>query len=677
MAITHRNVVSMVLDRCWLGGNQERVLFHAPHAFDASTYELWVPLLQGGRVVVTPPTDVDAPVLRSLIAREGITAVHVTAGLFRVIAEADPECFAGVREVLTGGDVVSPTAVCSVLDALPGVVVRHLYGPTEITLAATQYPVSSSDQVPPHALPIGRPMDNTRIYVLDNALRLVPEGVVGELYIASEGLARGYVNRPGLTAERFIADPFGPPGSRMYRTGDLARWNAAGTLEFAGRVDDQVKVRGFRVEPGEIEAVVMRHPQVSQAAVVVREDRAGDKRLIAYVVQAPEDAAADVDVDPADVQAFVGASLPEYMVPAAVVVLNALPLTSNGKLDRHALPAPAARVSGSVRGPRTAREEILCGLFAQILDVPQVGIDDGFFELGGHSLAAARLMARVRSTFGVELPLRVMFESPTVEGIARRIEHGLSEVAFGALLALRASGDLTPLFCVHPALGFGWSYAALLPHLPDRMPVYALQTTKVDASDTRYGDMAHIAAHYIDRIRTVQPTGPYRLLGWSFGGLVAFEMAAQLERAGERVELLAVLDALPELRELGTPRAQDEPADQAALRILHAGGGAPADLTGADLLDMAEMLETNHSIMSAYRPGRIQSELLLFSAADEGMSAEQKARLWAPHTSAIRVHDVAGGHYGMMADAPARQIAQVLGAVLGTGDRPGSGLDEG
>lgn len=660
VAITHRNVVSLALDQCWAGGNQERVLFHAPHAFDASTYELWVPLLQGGRVVVAPAGDVDAPLLRSLIARERITAVHVTAGLFRVIAEEDPECFAGVREVLTGGDVVSPAAVRSVLDAVPGVVVRHLYGPTEITLAATQYPVNSPDQVLPHTLPIGRPMDNTRIHVLDSALRLVPEGVVGELYIAGEGLARGYVNRPGLTADRFVADPFGPPGSRMYQTGDLARWNTAGELEFAGRADDQVKVRGFRVEPGEVEAVVARHPRVAQAAVAVREDRAGDKRLIAYVVQVPGSTA----LDAADVQAFIGASLPEYMIPSAAVVLDALPLTSNGKLDRQALPAPAARVSGSARGPRTAREEILRGLFAQVLEVPEVGIDDGFFELGGHSLSAARLMARVRATFGVELPLRVMFESPTVEGLARRIEHGLSELTFGALLTLRAGGERTPLFCVHPALGFGWSYAALLPYLPDRVPVYALQTTKIDASDARYGDMTAIAAHYIDRVRTVQPTGPYRLLGWSFGGLVAFEMAAQLERAGERVELLAVLDALPESRKLDGPSEDDEPADQAALRILHAGGGAPADLTDVDLVDMAEVLENNHRVMSTYRPGRIQSELLLFSAAEEGMPADMKARLWAAHASAVRVHDVASGHYGMMADAPAQQIAKILDAAL-------------
>ncbi|MFF2149666.1 amino acid adenylation domain-containing protein, partial [Kitasatospora sp. NPDC058190] len=384
IATTHRDVVELGSDRCWHLGPADRVLLHAPHAFDASTYELWVPLLTGGEVVVAPAGDLDAAAVRSLIVRHEITHIHVTAGLFRVMAEEDPGSFAGVREVLTGGDVVPAGAVRRVLEANRGIVVRHLYGPTEVTLCATQHSVDAAANVG-STLPIGRPLDNTSVYVLDGGLQLVPPGAVGELYVAGAGLARGYLNRPSLTAERFVANPYGGSGERMYRTGDLVRWRADGTLEFAGRADDQVKIRGFRIELGEVESALAAHPAVSQTTVIAREDTPGDKRLVAYIVPVSPQA-----VDTELLRRHVASDLPDYMVPSAVVVLDALPLTANGKLDRNALPAPDYTATTAGRAPRTAQEEALCGVFADVLGVPSVSIDDNFFELGGHSLLATR-----------------------------------------------------------------------------------------------------------------------------------------------------------------------------------------------------------------------------------------------------------------------------------------------
>ncbi|MBW5485661.1 non-ribosomal peptide synthetase, partial [Streptomyces bambusae] len=414
VGVTHRDIVALAEDRRFTSGH-ERVLLHSPTAFDASTYELWVPLLGGGQVVVAPAGDLDAVRLREIVTRHGVTALWLTAGLFRLIAEDGPGCLARVSQVWTGGDVVPAAAVRRVLEACPGLTVVDGYGPTETTTFATTHRVLAAAEVT-DSVPIGRPLDGMRVYVLDAALRPVPQGVAGELYIAGAGLARGYVGRPGLTAERFTADPYGPAGSRMYRTGDLARWNADGHVDYLGRTDDQVKVRGFRIELGEIEAVLARHPGIAQVAVVVREDIPGDQRIVAYTVPAPGSAAS-----PAELREHAADGLPAFMVPSAYVSLDTLPLTGNGKVDRRALPAPDLAAGAGGRTPRTPQEEILAGLFAEILGLPAVSVDDSFFDLGGHSLLATRLVSRIRPVFGVELAVRSLFEAPTVASLATRI----------------------------------------------------------------------------------------------------------------------------------------------------------------------------------------------------------------------------------------------------------------
>ncbi|MGW1976986.1 amino acid adenylation domain-containing protein [Streptomyces sp. NPDC001889] len=445
---THGNVLSFCLDGSWRDETVERVLVQANHAFDASTYELWVPLLRGGELVVVPPGEVDAVARGRLIADRRVTNVHATAGLFGVLAEQHPEIFTGVREVSTGGDVVSANAIRVLLETHPGLVVRSTYGPTETTAFTTQIAFTAGREVP-DLVPIGHPMDNSSAYVLDDAFRPVPPGVTGELYIAGSGVARGYVGQAALTAERFVACPFpapagggpaGPAGRRMYRTGDLARWSPDGELLFAGRADGQVKIRGYRVEPGEIEAVLAAHPAVRQAVVIAREDQPGVKRLVAYVV--PEDAGT---VDQEALRAHVADRLPDYMVPVAVIALDGLPVTVNGKLHREALPAPdfAGRVTG--RAAATPVEELLCGLFAEVLNLEKVGAEDSFFGLGGDSIMSMLVVSRARRA-GVVITPRQVFELKTPAELARvagTVENGEGADAVDDV----ATGDvpLTPV----------------------------------------------------------------------------------------------------------------------------------------------------------------------------------------------------------------------------------------
>ncbi|WP_420469207.1 alpha/beta fold hydrolase, partial [Bacillus licheniformis] len=386
---------------------------------------------------------------------------------------------------------------------------------------------------------------------------------------------RGYLGRPDLTADRFVADPFGPPGTRMYRTGDLARRRQDGSLDYMGRADQQIKIRGFRIELGEIEAVLVRHHRVNQAAVVVREGQPGDKRLIAYVVPASEE-----ETDPAELRRFAAGTLPEYMVPSAFVKISELPLTPNGKLDRKALPEPdfAAAVKG--RGPRTPQEEILCDLFSEILNALRVGIDDGFFELGGHSLLAVQLMSRIREALGVELGIGDLLEAPTVSGLAERLESGGRQSALDVMLPLRTGGSQDPLFCVHPAGGLSWCYAGLMTALGKEYPIYGLQARGIARQEELPDTLDDMAADYIRHIRTIQPTGPYRLLGWSLGGNVVHAIATQLQEQGEDISLLVMLDAYPN-HFLPIKDAPDE--QEALIALLALGGYDPDSLDGAPL----------------------------------------------------------------------------------------------
>jgi nonribosomal peptide synthetase CepB len=420
VAVTYGGVIAFCLDSCWSAETLERVLVQANHAFDASTYEIWATLLHGGRLVLAPAGEIDTVERGRLIAAQHVTNAHATAGLFRVLAEQSPHIFEGVREVSTGGDVVSANAVRTLLRAHPGITVRTTYGPTEATAFATQLPFTDADAVP-DVVPIGRPMDNTRAFVLDAFLQPVPVGMTGELYLAGAGLARGYLGRPSLTAERFVACPFPaadePGGARMYRTGDLARWTEDGTLLFLGRADKQLKIRGFRIEPAEIEAVLAAHPDVKQAVVVALEDQPGHRRLAGYVVAEDPDAV----LDPEALKEHVASKLPDYMVPAAITVLDAIPVTVNGKLDRAKLPAPVFSGKISGRAAATDVEELLCRLFAEVLNLERVGAEDSFFALGGDSIMSMLVAGRARKA-GLAITPRQVFELRTPAELARVAE---------------------------------------------------------------------------------------------------------------------------------------------------------------------------------------------------------------------------------------------------------------
>ncbi|MFJ4908385.1 amino acid adenylation domain-containing protein [Streptomyces sp. NPDC093249] len=434
--VTHRNIVALATDPCWAAdGGHTRVLAHSPYSFDASTYELWVPLLGGGTVVLVPPGDSSPGALERAAAEGDANSAFLTTALFNLLVAEGSPLLGRLGHVWTGGEQPSGGAVRRMLTDFPGTALTHVYGPTENTTFTTSRRLDPARDADGGRPPIGGPMANTRVYVLDPWLRPVPVGVPGELYLAGAGLARGYLGRPGLTSGLFVADPHGAPGTRMYRTGDVVRWTADGELDFLARADDQVKIRGFRVEPREIEAVLERHPAVGRAAVLVREDRPGERVLVAYVVPA-----GGVDGDPAaGVAEHAGRHLPDYMVPVLVVLPEGLPLTSHGKLDRAALPAPV-RGTGS-RAPRTPVERLVCGLFAEVLGVPEVGADDDFFALGGHSLLAVRLVNRLREVLDGGIGPRAVFDAPTPAGLAGRF--GASGTGRGPLRS-RPRGDVLP-----------------------------------------------------------------------------------------------------------------------------------------------------------------------------------------------------------------------------------------
>ncbi|MGY5138758.1 amino acid adenylation domain-containing protein, partial [Streptomyces nigrescens] len=452
VVVTHGNVAALVGEPGWAVGPDDAVLMHASHAFDISLFELWVPLLAGARVVLAGAGAVDGEALAGYVA-VGVTAAHLTAGTFRVVAEESPESLAGLREVLTGGDAVPPAAVERVRHGSPGVRVRHLYGPTEATLCATWWLLEPGDATG-SVLPVGRPLPGRRTYVLDAFLRPVPPGVVGELYVAGAGVAQGYLGRAAFTAERFVADPFVPGdavahsdstgggGERMYRTGDLAYWTDQGALVFAGRADDQVKIRGYRVEPGEIEAVLAGLPGVGQAVVSVRDEQ----HLIGYAV-----AEAGHDLDLVRLREQLAKTLPAFMVPAAVLVLDQLPLTVNGKVDRQALPEPDFAAKAVSREPETQAERILCGVFAEVLGLERVGVEGSFFELGGDSISSMQVAARARRE-GIFLTPRQIFEHRTPERLAALTQEALTTRMRDRSEAVTGVGEI-PWVPVMRALG--------------------------------------------------------------------------------------------------------------------------------------------------------------------------------------------------------------------------------
>nr|WP_234371060.1 amino acid adenylation domain-containing protein [Streptomyces sp. XY431] len=669
-------------------GGRRRVALTASLCFDASWDGLlW--LVAGHELhLVGDEVRRDAAALVRHLRTERIDVLEVTPsyaeqlldeGLLDAAAPQGP----APTMVLLGGEAVGQSLWTRLREA-PHTTAHNLYGPTESTVDALVQSFEGSERPS-----LGHPVLGTRALVLDEHLAPVPVGVPGELYLAGAGLARGYLGRSALTAERFVADPF-TPGTRMYRTGDLVRRTRDGGIDYLGRTDDQVKIRGFRIELGEIEHVLTRHPRVLAATVTAREDDATGPRLVAHVVpdNGTDRGSGQLDagpLDPAELRAFAAESLPGYMVPAAVVLLDALPLTASGKVDRRALPAPDFALFAGGRAPRTPREELLCGLFAEVLGVERVSIDDGFFDLGGHSLLAMKLLGRIRAALADELGeradlgMRALFGAPTPAGLARRLEAAADRGSDGpdgsdaldVLLPLRTGGGKAPLFCVHPAAGISWVYSGLLRHLDPDRPVLGLQARGLRGGSP--DSVTGIAADYVREIRAVRPQGPYHLLGWSFGAVVAQEMAVQLRAAGQEVGLLALLDGLPAGPATEEPPASDDPVETLA-ELLASLGHDPADgrgqaeltaLLGEAAALLPDVFEHHRKLMAEHVPGHYRGAAVFVGATADKPADWPYEAAWAPYVGGpVSAHRINCAHGALTQPEPLARIAAVLADTL-------------
>lgn len=545
VCVPHRAVLRLLLGTDYFSlGSSDVVAQMANAAFDAATFEVWGPLLHGAKLVIVPTSVLLSPrELVAMIERHKLSTFFITTGAFNQLAQHVADIFRSAKLVMTGGEAANPACFQEVLQGGAPDRLLHVYGPTECTTFATSHLVR---EVAPDAvtIPIGRPIANTTAYVLNERRQLLPVGVPGELYLGGDGVARGYHRRPELTAEKFVADPFSSrPDARLYRTGDVVRWLPDGTLEFLGRTDNQVKVRGFRIEPGEIEATLARHEAVHECIVLTQRNGPDDVRLHAYVVL-QTGAQADAGV----LRDYLQAALPAYMVPSAIVILDAMPLNASGKVDRTALPAPDH--SGAVRGreviaPRTPLERELLDTFQSVLGSEDFGIHQGFFELGGHSLLAVRLAAQLEKVLERRVPVAAIFQAQSVAKLAQWLNSSKRGEAGDAFLTLQPHGSRLPLFLVH-GVGGGmiWGYANLSRRLGPDQPVYVLRSRGLEGSPEPETIEA-LATQYVAELRAFQPEGPYQLGGYCFGGNVAYEMAVQLQAQGEEVRLLALFNSSP------------------------------------------------------------------------------------------------------------------------------------
>ncbi len=535
--VTHESVVNVLDAMRRRPGFTAQDVFLAVTtlSFDIAGLELFLPLSVGGRVViVSQAVAADGARLIEWLERAQATVLQATPATWRLLLAAgwrgSPRLTA-----LCGGESLPRDLADALLARCASL--WNMYGPTETTIWSTMHRVEAG----PGPVPIGRPIANTQLYLLDAHRGPVPVGIPGELYIGGDGLARGYLNRPELTAERFVPHPFGTePGARLYRTGDLGRYRPDGALEFLGRNDDQVKIRGFRVELGEIEAVLREHPQVREAVLVAREDTLGDPRLIAYVVpaQAPPPSTGEL-------QEFVKRKLPGYMVPTTFVGLEGLPLNPNGKVDRRALSLADQTPSQPDKAfvaPRDGLELQLSKIWERVLGVRPVGIRDSFFDLGGHSLLAVRLFAEIEKLSGKHLPLATLFQAPTVERLAHALRQEGWSTSWSSLVTIQPGGSRPPLFCIHAHGGHALCYQNLVRHLDPDQPVYGLEARGLDGREPPRTRIEDMAAHYLQEIRALQAEGPYFLGGYCLGGTVAFEIAHQLHAQGQAVALLALFE---------------------------------------------------------------------------------------------------------------------------------------
>jgi amino acid adenylation domain-containing protein len=654
VAVTHHNVTQLLesvdpgLAAPWQVWSQ----WHS-YSFDVSVWEIWGALLHGGRLVVVPESVAGSPEdFHALLVAEHVSVVSQTPSAVGMLS---PEGLDSAALVVAG-----EACPAQVVDRwAPARVMINAYGPTEATVyAAMSAPLAAGSGV----VPIGAPVSGAALFVLDGWLRPVPVGGVGELYVAGRGVGVGYVRRAGLTGSRFVACPFGAPGTRMYRTGDLVCWGADGQLQYLGRADEQVKIRGYRVELGEVGAALTGLAGVEQAVVIAREDRPGDKRLVGYITGT---------ADPAEARAQLVERLPAYMVPAAVVVLEALPLTVNGKLDKRALPAPEY-TAGEYRAPGSAVEEILAGIYARVLGLERVGVDDSFFDLGGDSLLAMRVIAAVNTGLDAHLAARTIFHAPSVRSLSQQLGRHTSSVEIVPVETFK-DGTGVPLFCIHPAGGISWPYRALGNYLD--CPIIGIQQI-LQGEEAEPRSIRDMAKNYADRIQGVDPTGPYNLLGWSFGGVAAHELAIELRRRGCAVQRLILLDAAP--NDNGSIAVRNQAVDESQilegmLRFIRIdipeeykhltyrkaehlirqreeamGLVLPSKQVREFLEFFVQNVEASVFLRSEHVPGVFDGDMVIFSAA-RGESDSSLLQSWRPYVAGdITEHSIDCTHEDMV-----------------------------
>ena len=536
--IEHRSLVNFLRSmQCEPGiTSQDGLLAVTTLSFDIAGLEIYLPLVTGARLIVaTRNVTQDGRLLIELFNKSAATVMQATPATWRLLLESG---WQGDRrlKVLVGGEALSADLARELASRCGQV--WNMYGPTETTIWSSIYAVNGRED---RVVSIGRPILNTTFHILDGDRRSVRTGSEGELYIGGDGLARGYHQRPELTSQKFVPDPFSSePGARLYRTGDLARFRSDGNLEFLGRTDHQVKVRGFRVELGEIESVLEQHPGVRQAIVTAPNAASDEKILVAYVVPEPAKT-----VTAGELRRHLQKQLPDYMTPAAYVQLGSLPLTPNGKVDRGALPLPrpgAFAADENYVAPRNAVERKLVALWEQVLDVHPIGVQTSFFDLGGQSLLAARLFMKISRVFGKDLPLATLFAAPTIEQLASELAEQKPH-RYQTLVPIQPKGSEAPFFCVHGGEGGTLFLHRLAGRLGTKQPFYALQSEGLDGKGVTRRTVEQMASHYLAEIRKIQPRGPYYIGGYCFGGVVAFEMAQQLYRQDERAALLALFSA--------------------------------------------------------------------------------------------------------------------------------------
>ncbi|RTL91072.1 amino acid adenylation domain-containing protein [Ancylobacter aquaticus] len=655
----------------------DRILQKTPATFDVSVWEFFLPLISGACLVVAPPEAHRDPLaLARMIADEAITTAHfVPSMLAAFLAEPAAKGLRLARVFCSGEEL--PADLRDRFHRTLSAELHNLYGPTEAAVDVSYWPAGADDRSRP--VPIGFPVWNTRLYVLDPQGRPQPPDVPGHLFLGGVQLARGYLGRDDLTEERFRPDPF-RPGERIYATGDLALWRSDGAVVFLGRSDHQVKIRGLRIELGEIEAAAMESGLVRQAVILAREGR-GVTRLVAYMVV---EAGADLSM----LKAAMAARLPDYMVPAAIIALDALPVNANGKLDRAALPAPDFASSGN-RLPVTPTERTLAGLFASELRLgAPVAAEDDFFALGGDSLSAVALLLRVREAFGRNPGLGALFAQPTVEGFARLLEAEApaQDLGLAPLITLvEGAPGLPPLFAIHPAGGISWCYGRLARALTPRRTVYGLQAPALAPGVPPPESLEALAAHYVEHIRAVYPHGPYHLLGWSVGGILAQAMAVRLAEAGAEVGVVAMLDSYP----CDVWRGEPDPGEDGALKALLAIAGHDPDrlpalalnrasvraflrasdsplgqLPDAALDGVVRVVAGNNRLVRQHFHRPYDGPLLHFRAALDHAGRDLSPAQWKPYAASVEVIEVPSLHAHLTGPVAVQAIAPALAKAL-------------